>query len=212
MADFKATSLKEVIEKLKENQVRTQNMFEMTIDSDIPAVNEILGGITIYGTGFTLPNRTQEFAEVGFKGFTLPIPTVMKMEQDHTMTVNADVEGNYRRAFLAWAGAVANPDIDGKGGQYSLFEGDRRFGNSTIRIHLLGYSMAKAIETIVMTGVRIQSVGGLTVSNTDSGVSTFDVQFKSLYWFIEDVKDDGFQSQFKSSGTYQANPSLTTQV
>lgn len=202
-----AIPIKQYIEQLKINSVRTQNMFEMTVDSDIPEVNDVLGGITMYGTGFTLPNRSQEFAEVGFKGFTLPIPTVMKMEQDHTITVNADADGNYRRAFLAWAGAVANPDIDGN----SLFEGDRRFGDSKIRIHLLGYSMDTPVETITMTGVRIASVGGLQVSNTDSGVATFEVQFKSLYWYIEDVRGDNYVSQFQSAAAHNSNPMLTGQ-
>lgn len=208
-----ATPLYNAIDQLKRNQIRTQNMFEMVCDPKIAGVNEVLAGITIYGTGFTLPNRTQEFADIGFKGYTLPIPTVMKMEQDHTITVNADVQGNYRRAFLAWAGAVSNPDIQNvKGGGYSLFEGDRRFGGSTIQIHLLGYSMDTAIEIITMTGVRIQSVGGLTVSNTDSGVSTFDVQFKSLYWYIQEVKDETYNSLFTDKEAYTSNIQLTTQA
>lgn len=202
-----AIPIKQFIEQLKTDAVRTQNMFEMTVDSDIPRVNEVLGGITMYGTGFTLPNRSQEFVDIGFKGFTLPVPTVMKMEQDHTITVNADADGNYRRAFLAWAGAVANPDIDGG----SLFEGDRRFGDSKIRIHLLGYSMQTPVETITMTGVRIQNVGGLQVSNTDSGVATFEVQFKSLYWYIEEVSGDNYQSEFQSAGAHVSVPMLTGQ-
>ena len=205
-----AVGLNDFIERLKVNQVRTQNMFEVEVECDIPTVQEVFNGITMYATGFQLPDRSQEFAEIGFKGFTLPVPTVMKMGQEHTMTINADVDGNLRRGFLAWAGAVSDPHIKNGPG---LFEGDRRFGSSTIRVHLLGYSMNTPIETYVMTGVRIANVGGLQVSNTDSGISTFDVQFRSLYWYIEGIQGDSFQSQFQSGNqTGGSDPKLKDQV
>ena len=58
----------------------------------------------------------------------VPVPTVMKMEQDHTITVRADTNGEIRRGFLAWAAKVADPDIEGG----SVFAGDRRLNNSSV--------------------------------------------------------------------------------
>lgn len=160
------------LNQISTNQIRTTNMFEMTITSGYNDVDKVLANITMYGQGFSLPTRSQDFAEVAFKGYPVPVPTVMKMEQDHTITINADVDGELRRAFLAWAGKVSDPAIsDG-----SVFTGDRRVNNkSIIRIHLLDNNMKDVSETYKMIGVKIMSVGNLQVSNTDANVSTFDV-------------------------------------
>jgi hypothetical protein len=55
----------------------------------------------------------------------------MKMEQQHSITVRADADGELRRGFLAWAAKVADPDIEGG----SVFAGDRRLnGSSVVRL------------------------------------------------------------------------------
>lgn len=177
-----AKALVSFLNQLSTNQVRTQNMFELYVTSGYADVDAALENITMYGTGFTLPNRTLEHAEVGFKGYPVPVPTITKMEQDHTITINADANGELRRAFLAWQGHCSDPAIS----EGSVFTGDRRVNtNGVIRIHLLDNDMMTVSEIYKLIGVRIASVGGVQVSNTDSSVSTFEVGFKSIYWEIE---------------------------
>ena len=222
------TSLNQFLTKLSESQIRTTNLFEIEIKLP-PALNGMpdfdnmftynhsQGNIlTMFGESFTLPNRTIEFAEAGFKGFNVPVPTVMRMEQDHTMTVRADMQGNNRRAFLAWQAYCINPRIiqSGKNNtdttgspEIGLFEGNRRYEQeSQIRISLLGSDMRTATETCTLYGVKIQSVGGLTVSNTDASISTFDVGFKSVFWQVEDITKDDFSG--KTFNFYE-NPEIT---
>lgn len=106
----------------------------------------------MYVDGFAAPNRTQEYVDVGFKGFTVPVPTVMKMEQDHTLTVRADTNGEIRRGFLAWAAKVADPDIEGG----SVFTGDRRLNNSSVvRLQLLDNDMMAVAEVYKLIGVKV---------------------------------------------------------
>ena len=209
------TSLNQFLTKLGKSQLRTTNLFEIRVElpqqlRNMPDFRELFytntGNIlTMYGESFTLPNRTIEFANAGFKGYDVPIPTVMRMEQDHTMTVRADMQGNNRRAFLAWQAWCIDPKIavDGTGTgdvRKGLFQGNRRYeATSKLVIRLLNSDMTSAAEEYHMYGVKISSVGGLTVSNTDAGISTFDVGFKSVYWQLENPQPDNFAgSVYKS--------------
>lgn len=79
-----------------------------------------------------------------------------------------------------------------------MFAGDRRLNTgSIIRIQLLDNDMESISEVYKLIGVRIESVGALTVSNTDASVSTFDVSFRSVYHQIEKgtVKTGAFSEQ-----------------
>jgi hypothetical protein len=68
----------------------------------------------------------------------------------------------------------------------SLFAGDKRPpANSFIRIRLLDQDMETIVETYKMVGIGVSQVGGYQISNDDANVSTFDVQFKSVYWEVE---------------------------
>lgn len=187
-----AIALNQFLNQMSTDQLRTTNMYEVYVTSGYDDVDKVLEPITMYSEGISLPSRTQEFADAGFKGFLVPVPTVMRMEQDHTMTIRADTSGEIRRAFLAWAGHVADPNItDG-----SVFSGDRRLNNAaTIRVHLLDNDMKSVAEVYKFIGVKIASVGGLQVSNTDASISTFDVQFKSIYWEIEKSAYGAFVGQ-----------------
>ena len=177
-----AESLIKFANKLSTNQLRTQNMFEMTVTSGYDDVDAVLKDITMYGEGFTLPGRSMEFVDVGFKGALLNVPTVMRWDQEHTITVRLDANGEIRRAFLAWQGKISDPDISGG----SVFTGDRRMNiGGCIRIQLLDNDMMTVSEVYKMVGVKIQSVGGPTMSNTDSGIATADITFKSEWWEIE---------------------------
>ena len=55
-------------------------MFEMTITTGISEDDAIFKTVTMYVDGFTAPNRTQEFVDVGFRGTTFPVPSVLKFE------------------------------------------------------------------------------------------------------------------------------------
>ena len=87
----------------------------------------------LYGQSFAIPQRTNNYANVSFKGYEMPlVPTNMTMDQEHSMTVLDDVNGTNRRLFLAWMGKIINPAIsDG-----SLFEGNRGVSESVIRLEL----------------------------------------------------------------------------
>lgn len=116
------------------------------------------------------------------------------MENEHTITVNADTDGEIRRAFLAWQAKTWDPDITNG----SVFTGDRRLNTgAVIRIQLLDNDMMEISEVYKMIGVKIMSVGSMSVSNTGAEVATFDVQFKSIYWEIEDgsIKNGAFNTQ-----------------
>lgn len=146
------------------------------------------------GNNFTLPERGQEYATVYYKGYEMQnlVPTRLTMQQEHTMTIKCDVNGEYRRAFLAWQGKVINPDIEGG----SLFEGDRGVNEkSIIRVDLFDKDNKTVIETIKFFNVRIKQVGPVTLSYDGGEVATFDVTFGSIYWKIEDAKNGAFTSQ-----------------
>lgn len=178
-----AESLQNFLSKLSTDQLRTTNLFEIQISTPYPDVNEIVGEqITFFAEGFQVPSRTQNFADVGFKGYNVPVPTNMQMEQDHTITVRADSDGRLRRAFLLWQNNISN--TQNVLTNASFLSGDKHYQyNSQIRIRLLDPGNTnKVIETYTMYGVRISSVGGLQVSNTDASVATFDVGFKSVWW------------------------------
>lgn len=191
-------SLYHFMQQLNSNNVRTQNLFEMRIwipsflnsNNKYPSGGELTRffnpNFTFYGTGFELPARTLQYQDVGFKGFTVPVPTVLKMTQEHSVTINADINGDMRRAFLAWQALTMNPQIDDEGG---YFEGNRQLEHSgKIRIHLLDPTYAhpsdkeSIIEQYTLYGVTVQEVGTMTFSNTEAGLATFNVIFKSQYW------------------------------
>lgn len=177
-----AKALNEYLNRLSTNQVRTTNMFEMYITTGFSDIDAVLANITMYGQGFELPTRTTNYSDVSFKGYAFPIPTSQGMQTEHSMTVNADANGEIRRAFLAWQSKTWDPDIEGG----SILKGDRRLNTgSVIRIHLLDNDMESISEVYKMVGVRISDVGALTVSNVDASVSQFTVNFRSIFWQIE---------------------------
>ena len=181
-----AIPLNQFLNQMSTNQLRTQNMYELEITTGYPEIDDVFQHITMYAEGFQAPNRSQEYIDVGFKGFTVPVPTVMKMEQDHSLTVRSDQAGEIRRAFLAWAAKVADPDIEAG----SVFAGDRTFNTTAcVRLKLLASDMQTVIEVIKLVGVKVGTVGVFSMSNNDSAAATFEVSLKSVYWKIEDSAD-----------------------
>ena len=165
------------------DQVMTQTMWYV---EPIAIKENYLSYMQIYGQNFTVPARTNEFAPVSYRGYEIPTPTVMKMDQDHTITINADVHHYLRRGFLNWQARAIDPRITL---QESSFSADRRptagVGESGLRLYLLAPNYTDAEMKIRMYGVRVQNVGPISLSNTDGGIATFEVGFKSVYWETE---------------------------
>lgn len=165
------------------DQVMTQTMWY------IEAVNTKepdLEHMQIYGQGFELPERTNETAEVSYRAYPIPVPTTLKMGQDHNITLNADVHQKLRRGFLNWQARAIDPRITN---QTTSFAADRRptagVGASGLRLYLLAPDMKSSEMIVRIYGVRVTSVGSLALSNTDGGIATFQVSFKSVYWEME---------------------------
>lgn len=179
-------NLSQAIDLFNTDQVRTQHMYEIDFYSGFPKIDATLTRMQVYGNGFTLPDRTVNFEDLQYRAYKIPIPTNIDMAQDHSVTVYADVRGDLRRAMLDWQAACVNPDITGG----SFFESNRRptkLGPAegqtpSITIKLLAPDFQTAIEKTVIYGTRVTKVGGLELSNTGASISTFSVDFKSVYW------------------------------
>lgn len=161
-------------------------MYEIEFDSGIKPIDTTLKRMQVYGNNFTLPDRTVNFDNLQYRAYNIPIPTTLEMGQDHSITVYADVRGDLRRAMLDWQAACMNPDIT----MGSWFETNRRptrigLGDDTeptIQVNLLAPDYHSIVESTLIHGVRVTKVGGLELSNTAGGISTFTVDFKSVYW------------------------------
>lgn len=189
-----AHALQKFLDAANSNTVRANNQWELDATSGYADIDKVLEKAVMFGQGFQLPNRTLEFASVHYKGaeFANLVPTTMKWETEHTVTIVADVNGEYRRAFLAWQGKVINPDISGG----SKFEGDRSINNkSLIRVHLLDKDNETVVETYKFYNVKISSVGGIALTYEGGDKATFDVTFKSTYWEIEKANNGALTNQ-----------------
>ena len=186
-------NLSQAIDLYNQDQVRTQTMYEIDFFSGIPKIDATMQRMQVYGQGFTLPERTVNFDNLQYRAYNIPVPTTLEMGQDHSVTVYADVRGDLRRACLDWQAACLNPDITGG----SFFESNRRptkLGPAegqtpSITVKLLAPDYQTSVETTMIYGSRVTKVGGLELSNTAGGISTFSVDFKSVYW--EQLPGDG---------------------
>ena len=186
-------NLSQAIDFYNQDQVRTQTMYEIDFFSGIPKIDATMQRMQVYGQSFTLPDRTVNFEDLQYRAYKIPVPTTIDMGQDHSVTVYADVRGDLRRACLDWQAACLNPDITGG----SFFESNRRptkLGPAegqtpSITVKLLAPDYQTSVETTMIYGSRVTKVGGLELSNTAGGISTFSVDFKSVYW--EQLPGDG---------------------
>ena len=189
-----AHALQEFLNAANSNTRGANNQYEGEAQSGYSDIDEVLQKVVMFGQNFTLPNRTLEFASVSYKGaeFANLVPTTMKWETEHTMTIIADVNGEYRRAFLAWQGKVINPDISGG----SKFEGERSMNDQSIlRVRLLDSNNDDVVETYKFYNVKISSVGGISLTYEGGDKATFDVTFKSTYWEIEKSEKGALTNQ-----------------
>lgn len=187
-----AHSLQEFLNAVNSDTIRCTNQFQITIVTGYSDLDQEIENTLLYGQSFSVPQRSQEYAEVAFKGYSMPlVPTRMTMEQEHAMTVLDDVNGTNRRLFIAWMGKVMNPAIS----EGSLFEGDRGVSQSTIRLELFDKDNKTIIQTYKFYGVQVGSVGNTSLTYDGGDKSTFDVSFKSIYWNMEETKKGAFLDQ-----------------
>ena len=187
-----AHSLQEFLTAATADTIRCTNQFQITITTGYSDIDAQMENTLLYGQSFTVPQRSNEYAEVSFKGYSMPlVPTRMTMDQEHSMTVLDDVNGTNRRLFLAWLGKVINPAID----DGSLFEGDRGVSKSTIRLELFDKDNKTVIQTYKFIGVNVKSVGNTSLTYDGGDKSTFDVTFNSIYWQCDNHKNGSFTDQ-----------------
>lgn len=183
MANYNLT---QAITLYNQDQVRTQTMYEVKFHSGFPKIDNTLERLQVYAQTFSVPDRTVNFEEVQYRAYKIPVPTTLDMTQDHSITVWNDVRGDLRRAALDWQAACINPDItDG-----SFFEANRRptrlgpGGDQEpwIQVDLLAPNYKDVTESTLIHGVRVTKVGPVELSNTSGSISTFTIDFKSVYW------------------------------
>lgn len=176
------------------NNIRCNNQWEAEFVSGYPDVDAVLTKAVMFGSNFTIPGRTINYADVSYKGFTAHnlVPTNVEMEYEHSMTVKADVKGEYRRAFLRWQNHVMNMDIDGG----SVFEGNRAVQeNSNARIHLFSADNKTVNETYKLVNVVVTNVGPIELTYDSGDAATFQVQLRSTFWKIEKATEGRLTDQ-----------------
>lgn len=189
-----AHSLQEFLNAATSNTIRANNQYELEATSGYPEIDKILETAVMFVQNFNIPGRSINFANVYFKGFEAGnlVPTHMTMETEHTMTVVADINGSYRRAFLAWQGKVIDPAIE-KG---SVFGGDRGINpKSILRVRMLDKDNETVVETYKLFNVRITNVGPITLTYESGDKATFEITAKSTYWEIEESKSGALTDQ-----------------
>lgn len=189
-----ATSLATFLQVATADNIRANNTYELECSSGYSDIDGVLDTVRLFAKNITMPGRSVDYASVWWKGYECVnlVPTRVSMETEHTMTVYADINGTNRRCFLAWQNKVMNMDIEGG----SLFEGDRGVNaKSTIRIRLFDKDNQTTAETMRFYNVTITSVGPISLQYDGGDVATFDVQFRSTFWQLEDSKNGDFVGQ-----------------
>ena len=179
-----ATALNQFLNAATANNVRCNNQWEAEFISGYDDVDKVLKTAVMFGSNFSIPGRGINYAPLHYKGFEMAnlVPTNMTMENEHSMTIKADVAGEYRRAFLRWQNHVMNADIEGG----SVFEGNRAVNpNSNARIHLLSADNQTVSETYKLVNVVVTNVGPISLTYEGGDAASFDITLKSTYWFIE---------------------------
>ena len=189
-----ATAVNQFLAAATANNIRCNNQWEAEFISGYDDVDAVLKTAVMFGSNFTIPGRTVNYASVSYKGFEMAnlVPTNLEMEHDHPMTVKADVAGEYRRAFLRWQNHVMNADIEGG----SVFEGNRAVNpKSNARIHLFSADNRTINETYKLVNVVVTNVGPINLVYEGGGVAEFDINLRSTYWYIEKATEGALTNQ-----------------
>ena len=189
-----ATALNQFLNAATANNVRCNNQGEAEFISGYDDVDKVLKTAVMFGSNFSIPGRGINYAPLHYKGFEMAnlVPTNMTMENEHSMTIKADVAGEYRRAFLRWQNHVMNADIEGG----SVFEGNRAVNpNSNARIHLFSADNQTVNETYKLVNVVVTNVGPISLTYEGGDAASFDITLKSTYWFIEKATEGQLTDQ-----------------
>lgn len=182
-----ARSVAEFLNQATQDTIRCTNQFEVKWTSGIQELDQIMEDTMIYGQSFSIPKRGVEYAEVSFKGFSVPnlVPTRITEDQEITMNIIEDVNGTNRRIFETAMNHVMNFDIAGG----SVFEGDRGVNpNSILRLELFDKDNKTVIQTYKFWNVHVKEVGATSLDYNGGDVAKFDVIFVCSYWEIESTK------------------------
>ena len=187
-----AHSLQEFLNAVNSDTIRCTNQFQISITTGFPDIDAMMEDTLLFGQTFTIPQRANEYANVSFKGYEMPlVPTKLTMDQEHTMTVLDDVNGSNRRLFLAWLAKIINPAID----EGSVFEGNRNVSQSVIRLELFDADNKTVTQTYKFIGANVKTVGNTSLTYEGGDKATFDVTFNSIYWQCENHQKGNFTEQ-----------------
>lgn len=189
-----ATPLSQFLQQTTADNIRSNNTYELECYSGYTDIDNVLKTTVMYAKSTSMPSRSVEYASVWFKGYECVnlVPTRVSMQTTHTISVYADINGTNRRCFLAWQNKVMNMDITGG----SVFEGDRGVNEkASIRVRLFDKDNQTTAETIRFYNVVVTNVGEVSLQYDGGDVATFDVEFKSTYWELEDSKNGDFIGQ-----------------
>jgi len=182
-----ARPIQDFITILQNKSLRIQNMWEAEVVTGFTDVDAKMKNITFYIEDFSAPGRKQETVDVAFKGYPLKVPSKMTMTQEHSMIFRCDVNGDNRRLFLKWLNYVTAANIS----QGSFFGGEKRIPiNSNMRLRCLANDMVTIVETYKIFGCIPTEVGEMKMSNTETGIATFEVKMASQYWEVESATGD----------------------
>lgn len=145
-------SLLDFINKINQYGVSIRARYEVNFSG--------IEDITFFVTDITVPDLRQNFGNVYFEGKSVEIPINIEYGHDMTLTMLNDGKGMIYTTIVNW---LLNQDA-----------GDSLVDSGyTMTIRSLGDGQNHMGMTIVLNGVRMKSVSGLTFASTDASVSTF---------------------------------------
>ena len=180
-------SLSEFLNQATQDTIRCTNQFEVKWTSGIQEIDQLMEDTMIFGQSFQIPKRAVEYAEVSFKGFSIPnlVPTRITMDQEVTLNILEDINGTNRRVFETAMNHVMNFDIEGG----SVFEGDRGVNpNSILRLELFDKDNKTVIQTYKFWNAHVKDVGNVSLTYSGGEAASFDVTFTTTYFTIESKK------------------------
>lgn len=188
-----ANALSQFLTAATADTIRCTNQFEVEAQSGYSEVDSVLKNAMIFGQSFTIPQRTVNYATVSFKGYDITniVPTNIDMTKEMSIEMLDDINGSYRRAFLAWMNHVMNFDISGG----SVFEGDRGVNdNAIIRLKLFGRDNKTISQIYKFYNVTVKNVSETQLQYSGGDTSKFTVQFGCTYWELEQATDGALTS------------------
>ena len=173
-------SLLDFINKINQYGVSIKAKYEVNFSG--------IEDITFFVTDITIPDLRQNFGNVYFEGKSVEIPINIEYGHDMTLTMLNDGKGMIYTTIVNW---LMNQDA----GESVVNSG------YTMTVRSLGDGQNHKGMTIVLNGVRMKSISGLTFASTDASVSTFAlnisvVSFTATLGSLQKVS--GFAGALKS--------------